>query len=57
MKALKTIGIVLAVTCVIVMLGLAGASDNNTIEPNPLLIGLLIDLIVFFVALMMINRG
>lgn len=57
MKALKTIGIALAVTCIIIMLGLAGASDNNTIETKPLLIGLLIDLVVFFVALMMINMG
>lgn len=57
MKALKTIGIALAITCVIVMLGLAGASDNNTIETKPLLIWLLIDLVVFFVALMMINMG
>ena len=57
MKALKTIGIVLAITCIIVMLGLAGSSDNNTIETKPLMIGLLIDLVVFFVALMMINRG
>lgn len=57
MKALKTIGIALAITCVIVMLGLAGASDNNTIETKPLLICLLIDLVVFFVALMMINMG
>lgn len=57
MKALKTIGIVLAVTCVIVMLGLAGASDSKTIETKPLLIWLLIDLVAFFVALMMINMG
>ena len=57
MKALKTIGIALAITCIIVMLGLAGASDNETIETKPLLIWLLIDLVVFFVALMMINKG
>lgn len=57
MKALKTIGIALAITCVIVMLGIAGASDNKTIEPKPLLIGMSIDLVVFFVALMMINMG
>lgn len=57
MKSLKTIGIALAITCVIVMLGLAGASDNNTIKTKPLLIGMLIDLVVFFVALMMINKG
>lgn len=57
MKALKTIGIALAITCVIVMLGLAGASDSKTIETKPLLIWLLIDLVVFFVALMMINKG
>lgn len=57
MKALKTIGIALAITCVIVMLGLAGASDNKTIETKPLLIWLLIDLVAFFVALMMINKG
>lgn len=54
---MKAFGIALAVTCVIVMLGLAGASDNSTIETKPLLIGLVIDLAVFFVALMMINRG
>lgn len=57
MKALKTIGIALAITCVIVMLGLAGASDSKTIETKTLLIWLLIDLVVFFVALMMINMG
>lgn len=57
MKSLKTIGIALAITCVIVMLGLAGASDSKTIETKTLLIWLLIDLVVFFVALIMINMG